>query len=367
MDVSTVFNNEDEVSSNSEEFYKNYWTQGDDISEMTQWKNKEILDKFFPEGIVNKKILEIGVGGEGGLIRNLKNNNHVEGIDISDSAILNCRKFGLTLQKANLDIDSLPYNPGSFDIIFAFEVFEHFANPQHAIEELRKVLKSGGVLIVSIPTPLTYHWPRLFYPSLFEFDNFKEFLMINSFNAEYVDLKLFANIQNAKNINERSKMLSWFWKAEKIKDNDSEAFLRIGTYFWEQKNEDNLRLKPVEAIEMLRKSYGCDVNNIKTKLFFLKALIYRLSLKDEAEFNELYSSLNQDINKPEFQSNPEFLYELLLIDLEAKSLSQPGYNKDFLDTVKNILMNLPGGKNILERYSIKLSEMERCNLLKHMP
>ena len=347
--ISTIFNNKEEVSSNPEEFYKNYWTPGNGITELTKEKNKIILENFFPLGISNKRILEIGVGGEGGVLYPLKENNFAEGVDVSDSAILNCKKFGLEIKKANLDKDNLPFADDFFDVVFAFEVFEHFSNPQHALEEIKRVLKSEGSLLISIPTPLTYHWPRLFYPSLFEFKNFKEFLMINEFEVEFKEFKLFQNLHKFKNIDEKDKMWSWFWNCKKIKTCDTEAYLKIAQYFWEQKNEYNLRVKPLEAIEMFRKSHKNNPDNIKIKLLFAKALIYRLCLEDTEEFNEIFALINEELNKPEFQSDPDNLYNLLLIDLEAKSLSQQGFNKGFIDSVLKILRYLPGGAIYLEK------------------
>ncbi len=348
--ISTVFGKEEELSSDAEKFYKEYWTPGNEVTERTKAKNGIILSSYFPCGISGKRILEIGVGGEGGVILDLKNNNHVEGIDISDSAILNCRNIGLEIKKANLDKERLPFEDSFFDIVFALEIFEHFSNPQHALEEVKRVLKSGGMFAVSIPTPFTYHWPRLFYPPLFEFKNFHEFLMINDFEAEFKQIKLFQNLQGKANIGDKERMLSWFWECRKIADRDASAYFRAGQYFWEQRNESGLRLKVVEAVEMFRKSFKIDRNNIKTKLQYLKGLLYRHLLGESDEFNELMESLNKDLNMPSFQNNPEYLYELLLFDLETKSMAQPGFDKTFVDTVINILMSLKGGKSFIDMY-----------------
>ena len=349
--ISTIFNNKEEISSNAEQFYKEYWTSGINISEQTKQKNKIILSSFFPHGISGLRILEIGVGGEGGLIYPLKENNIVSGIDVSDSAILNCEKIGLEVRKANLDKEFLPSDNEYFDLIFAFEVFEHFSNPQHAIEEIKRILKIGGMLIISIPTPLTYHWPRLFYPSLFEFQNFKEFLMINEFEVEFKKLKIFNNLHFNKKIDENKKMWSWFWRCNKINPKDTMTLLNIAHYFWEKRDENNLRISPIEAIEMFRKCYKNDKTNIKIKLLFLKALIYRFSLGDNEEFNAIIDSLNKDINNPLFHNNPEYINELLLIDLEAKSLSQKGLDEEFIERIAKILLKLPGGPVYLENIS----------------
>ncbi|MFH0735271.1 MAG: class I SAM-dependent methyltransferase [bacterium] len=179
----TILNSEKTISSKAEDFYKEYWTDGECVRDITTLKNLHILKKYFPKLPQNKKILEIGVGGEGGIIKSLKDNNYVYGIDVSDSAIKNSEKFNLDVIKLNLDNEKIPFEDSSVDIVFAFEVFEHFSNPQHAIEEIKRVLVDDGVLLISIPNQYTYHWPRLFYPDLFIKDNFFEFLIINGFDT----------------------------------------------------------------------------------------------------------------------------------------------------------------------------------------
>jgi SAM-dependent methyltransferase len=52
-------------------------------------------------------------------------------------------------------------------------------SPQNAIEEIQRVLKKDGRMIVSIPNPRTRH--KLIYPSLFKFCNFREYLQNNRF------------------------------------------------------------------------------------------------------------------------------------------------------------------------------------------
>jgi SAM-dependent methyltransferase len=45
----------------------------------------------------------------------------------------------------------------SYDLILCTEVIEHLHSPRRAIEEMRKVLKPGGVLLASTPFIVPYH------------------------------------------------------------------------------------------------------------------------------------------------------------------------------------------------------------------
>src|SRR6185369_324520 len=134
--IETIVTSENDISSDAEEFYRKYWSETGVISEASITRKRIIINKFFPSGLTGKKILEIGVGGEGGLIQQLANDNEVHGLDVSDSAISNCLGFGLAVSKANLDTDTIPFDDSYFDVVFAFEVFKHFCNPQHALEEI---------------------------------------------------------------------------------------------------------------------------------------------------------------------------------------------------------------------------------------
>jgi len=49
------------------------------------------------------------------------------------------------------DITSIPVDKESFDVVLCTEVFEHVPNPNKALEELIRVTKIGGKLILTAP------------------------------------------------------------------------------------------------------------------------------------------------------------------------------------------------------------------------
>ncbi len=85
------------------------------------------------------------------------------GIDINKRALEFAR--GLA-QKNNIknvhftvgSVEKLPYSPKSFSKIFLFEILEHLHEPEKTLDECLRVLKKGGVLILTTPN---YHsfWP----------------------------------------------------------------------------------------------------------------------------------------------------------------------------------------------------------------
>lgn len=55
--------------------------------------------------------------------------------------------------------EGIPFPDGTFDNVFTIEVLEHVPNPFGAIAEIHRVLRSGGVWVVSVPNP--YHFKEL--------------------------------------------------------------------------------------------------------------------------------------------------------------------------------------------------------------
>ena len=54
----------------------------------------------------------------------------------------------------NLNLDALPYPDASFDLITCTEVIEHLEHYRFAVREINRVLRPGGVLILSTPNVL---------------------------------------------------------------------------------------------------------------------------------------------------------------------------------------------------------------------
>jgi len=50
-----------------------------------------------------------------------------------------------------VDLQNLPFDDSSYDFIFASHVLEHIPDDQKAIQEIRRVMKPGGVAILPVP------------------------------------------------------------------------------------------------------------------------------------------------------------------------------------------------------------------------
>lgn len=107
------------------------------------YKNKE-KDQAFGDLLAEaegKDCLQIGV-------RKKKFGPHWVSVDLFDKS---------PYIDYNYDIHDLKFADNKFDIVVCNAVLEHVANPQKAISELTRVLKSGGLIWVEIPFNQHYH------------------------------------------------------------------------------------------------------------------------------------------------------------------------------------------------------------------
>lgn len=65
------------------------------------------------------------------------------------------------------DITKIPVKSKSFDVILCVEVFEHIPNPYDAIKEFSRILKKGGVLLLTAPRSSLTHYSPYYYFSGF--------------------------------------------------------------------------------------------------------------------------------------------------------------------------------------------------------
>lgn len=107
--------------------------------------------------IEHGRVLDIGCA-YGFMLQKFPNTFEKFGIDISDHAIAEAQK---RLPKATLLVsgaeDKLPFPENFFDITICNDIIEHLNNPQIALENILKTLKTNGILYISTPN---LNWTR---------------------------------------------------------------------------------------------------------------------------------------------------------------------------------------------------------------
>ncbi|MBI2617318.1 class I SAM-dependent methyltransferase [Candidatus Gottesmanbacteria bacterium] len=114
-----------------------------------QWEKWQ--ERVFPD-ITGSSILEIGVGPGKLMLRMAKKGYTVTGIELRSGMAYEARKRA---KQAGYDIDilhqsvyHLPFKDSTFDCIVMTFVLAEIADIRKAIEEMRRVLKKGGKIII---------------------------------------------------------------------------------------------------------------------------------------------------------------------------------------------------------------------------
>jgi ubiquinone/menaquinone biosynthesis C-methylase UbiE len=115
----------------------------------------------------------------------------VLGMDFSEDALKHAREnysaSNVDFRKADLD-KALDLESNYFDLVVSFETIEHLHNQHLLVKEFHRVLKSGGILIISSPngtvTKLTNEPPNPFHIHELSNGELTDILRNNSFKQE---------------------------------------------------------------------------------------------------------------------------------------------------------------------------------------
>jgi SAM-dependent methyltransferase len=77
--------------------------------------------------------------------------HHVVGVDWSQNALRTAATRIGNVVRGELSGAGLPFADGSADAVIFSEVIEHLVDPDSALDELRRVLRPGGHLLLSTP------------------------------------------------------------------------------------------------------------------------------------------------------------------------------------------------------------------------
>jgi SAM-dependent methyltransferase len=77
--------------------------------------------------------------------------HHILGLDWSAGSLRLAQRLGLTLVRGGVDPPGLPLAPQTADVVIMSELIEHLIDTDSALEEVHRVLKPGGSLLLSTP------------------------------------------------------------------------------------------------------------------------------------------------------------------------------------------------------------------------
>ncbi len=111
--------------------------------------------EFALEDLVNiqGRVLEVGCGA-GGMAKAIKYYRpdlDVMGIDISKKAITKAKKDSSGVKFLKGNAYKIPFKDKSFDAVLMFDLLEHLEDPKRSLNEIRRVLKPGGIFSAFVP------------------------------------------------------------------------------------------------------------------------------------------------------------------------------------------------------------------------
>jgi ubiquinone biosynthesis O-methyltransferase len=117
--------------------------------------HKTVLGLLLKEAIEGKKILEVGCGnGDFSNYLSLHYNANITGVDFSNESIkiANQKKDSFNTTTSSFKVsnaENLLFENEEFDIVISCECLEHVPSPQKMIDELYRVVKKGGRVILT--------------------------------------------------------------------------------------------------------------------------------------------------------------------------------------------------------------------------
>jgi O-antigen biosynthesis protein len=113
--------------------------------------------RFAAAVVAGRRVLDAGCGvGWGSQVLLDYGATSVDGVDIDESAISESIQRCPAGTFVRADLTALPFPERHFDVIVCFEAIEHVEEPLRGLDEFRRVLAPGGIVLVSSPNPDVY-------------------------------------------------------------------------------------------------------------------------------------------------------------------------------------------------------------------
>ena len=114
-------------------------------------------ERWLLASVAGRRILDIGFAGQKGVVpgyfphlRSKQPSVHLFGLDCNQEAVFARRQTGSMVG----DAGALPVRPDSVDCVLMGEFLEHHIAIESFLAEALRVLRPGGVLLVTTPNPL---------------------------------------------------------------------------------------------------------------------------------------------------------------------------------------------------------------------
>lgn len=195
----------------------------------------------------------------------------IKGVDIDVSSI---KKAKLKYKRNNLEFkagstSSIPYNDCYFDIVVSFETIEHHNEHEKMMEEIKRVLKPNGILIISSPDRLNYSEKRNF---------------INKFHVKELYKEQFKSLINNHYQNANFYLQKSTFASILIPECSPNGFIEYSGDYNSIINNTDFYQHYIVAI-----ASDAPINNLKLSIFIDNEIINRSNLEIITTYNKSWS------------------------------------------------------------------------------
>lgn len=138
-------------------FYNSIASDFDSFVNMYDTKKRVevVFNELLTENINKKTLLDAGSGTGWFSQEAFKRGADVMALDIGPSLLKQVKKK-CKVKTTVGSVLNIPFNDKVFDIVISSEVIEHTGDPLGAISEFGRVVKSGGILVLTTPNKFWY-------------------------------------------------------------------------------------------------------------------------------------------------------------------------------------------------------------------
>ena len=126
------------------QFVQEWFIQNADLQRATWQRFLRVMHRHAPAG----RLLDVGCGAGTFLVQAQQAGYDVYGQEVSPYFVQYCREeHKLPIYEGELN--ALALQEGSFDVTAAFDVIEHHPHPEQMLQQMHRLLKPGGLIVIS--------------------------------------------------------------------------------------------------------------------------------------------------------------------------------------------------------------------------
>ena len=108
-----------------------------------------LLERYIPARGDGLRLLDVGCGTGNHIQRYRSRGFDVAGVDGSETMLKHARDINPGVDIRLADVESIPFEDASFDLLLCIEVLRYLRDPTPCIREMARVLKPGGLCLAT--------------------------------------------------------------------------------------------------------------------------------------------------------------------------------------------------------------------------